>query len=106
MSTHIYNNNSLINTIANGSLNHGLTLSNNAGLTFSNNTGLTLSNNAVLNSITLELEENIVEYIDFAFKIMGVKISYSQFKEMSESERKSFLRDLKINKIMYDRSES
>ena len=44
--------------------------------------------------------EKLIEYIDFAFKIMGIEISYSQFQKMNESEKKSFLRDLKINKII------
>ena len=51
------------------------------------------------NSLIFEAEK-LIEYIDFAFKIMGIEISYSQFQEMNESEKKSFLRDLKINKII------
>jgi hypothetical protein len=51
------------------------------------------------NDLILE-SEKLIEYIDFAFKIMGIEISYSQFQKMNEFEKKSFLRDLKINKII------
>lgn len=51
------------------------------------------------NDVTSELV-NLVEYTDFVFKIMGIDMSFDKFKEMSELERKSFLRDIKINKII------
>lgn len=51
-------------------------------------------------SYTVDLNEALVEYIDFAFQIMGIDLNYEDFKKMSESERKSFLRDIKINKIL------
>lgn len=60
---------------------------------------LTISSIPSHNDLILE-SEKLIEYIDFAFKIMGIEISYSQFQKMNESEKKSFLRDLKINKII------
>lgn len=51
-------------------------------------------------SYTVDLNKALVEYIDFAFQIMGIDLNYEDFKKMSESERKSFLRDIKINKIL------
>lgn len=51
-------------------------------------------------SYTVDLNKALVEYIDFAFQIMGIDLNYEDFKKMSEPERKSFLRDIKINKIL------
>ena len=45
-------------------------------------------------------KEDLVEFINFAFEIIGVDISYQKFKEMSREERKSFLREIKLNKIL------
>jgi hypothetical protein len=45
-------------------------------------------------------DEDLVEFINFAFEIIGVDISYQKFKEMSREERKSFLREIKLNKIL------
>lgn len=43
---------------------------------------------------------DIIQYIDFSFKILGIDLDFSKFQEMGEDERKSFLRDIKINKII------
>lgn len=51
-------------------------------------------------SYTVDLNSSLVEYIDFAFQIMGIDLNYEDFKKMSDSERKAFLRDIKINKIL------
>lgn len=44
--------------------------------------------------------QDVIQYIDFSFKILGIDLDFSKFQEMTESERKSFLRDTKINKII------
>jgi hypothetical protein len=51
-------------------------------------------------SYTIDLKEELVEYIDFAFQVMGIDLSYEDFKKMSDDEKKAFLRDIKINKIL------
>lgn len=42
----------------------------------------------------------MIDYIDFAFQIMGIDLTYQDFKNMSSDERKAFLRDIKINKLI------
>jgi predicted phosphoribosyltransferase len=50
---------------------------------------------------TLESEVfECVQYIDFAFEVMGIDLSYEEFKRMSQDEKKAFLRDIKLNKIL------
>lgn len=52
-------------------------------------------------SYHLDIEENsITEYIDFIAEILGIDINYEKFKKMSVSEKKSLIRDIKINKII------
>ena len=49
---------------------------------------------------TVDLNKTLVEYIDFAFEVMGIDLNYEDFKRMSPDEKKAFLRDIKINKIL------
>lgn len=51
-------------------------------------------------SYTIDIRGELVEYIDFAFQVMGIDLSYEDFKKMSSDEKKVFLRDIKINKIL------
>lgn len=51
-------------------------------------------------SYTVDLNSSLVEYIDFAFEVMGIDLNYEDFKKMSADEKKAFLRDIKINKIL------
>jgi len=45
-------------------------------------------------------DRNLIEFIEFAFQIMGIDLTYADFKRMSDDEKKAFLRDIKINKIL------
>lgn len=42
----------------------------------------------------------MIEFIEFALRIMGVDLSYSEFKEMSEQDKAAFIRDLKIDRVL------
>jgi hypothetical protein len=44
--------------------------------------------------------DSMTEYIDFIAEILGIDINYEKFKKMSDCEKKSFLRDIKINNIL------
>ena len=41
-----------------------------------------------------------IEYFDFIVLILGIEITFEEFKSMNSNERKSFIRDLKIKKIL------
>ena len=45
-------------------------------------------------------DQETVEFIEFAFQIMGIDMTFTKFKSMSPEEKKAFLRDIKINKIL------
>lgn len=44
--------------------------------------------------------DDLIEYIDLLYSIVGVDIKFDGFCKMSESERKSFIREIKIEKII------
>ena len=44
--------------------------------------------------------DDLIEYIDLLYSIVGVDIKFDGFCQMSESERKSFIRQIKIEKII------
>ena len=48
----------------------------------------------------VDINKDLIEYIEFAFQVMGIDLSYEDFKKMSDDEKKAFLRDIKINKIL------
>ena len=43
---------------------------------------------------------DLVDYIDLLYHLMGVDITYKDWHEMSDSDKLSFARDLKIKKII------
>ena len=68
------------------------------------NTTITGSQNIAIGyssgTYTVDVREELVEYIDFSFQVMGIDLNYQDFKKMSSDEKKAFLRDIKINKIL------
>jgi hypothetical protein len=48
----------------------------------------------------VDINKDLIEYIDFAFQVMGIDLTYQDFKKMSSDEKKAFLRDIKINKLL------
>ncbi len=47
-----------------------------------------------------KIDSSLVNYVDLLFDIMGVDITYEKFQLMSDGERKQFIRDVKINRII------
>jgi len=45
-------------------------------------------------------DQNLIDFIEFSFKVMGIDLTYAGFKNMSSDEKKAFLRDIKINKLL------
>ena len=44
--------------------------------------------------------DNLIEYINLLYSIVGIDIKFDEFQNMSESEKKSFIREIKIEKII------
>ena len=63
--------------------------------------GITTTTSGSYNYVIPHTEDkNLIEYIDFISTILGIDINYEKFKKMSDSEKKSFLREIKINNIL------
>jgi hypothetical protein len=62
----------------------------------SNSSGSSISTSYVLENDF----ETIIEYIDMSYQIMGIDMNFEKFKEMSQSDKQSFIRDIKIKKIL------
>jgi hypothetical protein len=41
-----------------------------------------------------------IEYFNFIVEILGIDITFDEFKLMNDAEKKSFIRDLKIKKVL------
>jgi hypothetical protein len=40
--------------------------------------------------ITLGFDQELIEFIEFAFQIMGIDLTYADFKRMSDDEKRHF----------------
>lgn len=47
-----------------------------------------------------KIDKSLVEYTDILYSLMGIDITYERFQKMSDEERKQFIRDIKLNKII------
>jgi hypothetical protein len=41
-----------------------------------------------------------IEFIEFAFKLIGIDLKYEDYIKLSDSDKKAILRDFKISKII------
>ena len=77
-----------------------ITNSGNNYTTTSGGTNYTTTSGSYNYGIPHTEDKNLIEYIDFISTILGIDINYEKFKKMSDSEKKSFLREIKINNIL------
>lgn len=57
-------------------------------------------NTYALNNKIEESNKRVIDYIEFILKIIGIDMSYDKFLNMSDNDKKQFLRDIKIDKII------
>ena len=62
----------------------------------SNSNSITWSDGVFMNS-------DIIEYIDIFYQFMGIDMDYERFSEMTKDEKKGFIRDLKLKKLIEDK---
>lgn len=67
-----------------------------SGTTLTGNTTINWGNGITMNS-------DIIEYIDIFYQFMGIDMDYKRFSEMTKEEKKGFVRDLKLQKIIDDK---
>jgi hypothetical protein len=49
------------------------------------------------------MNSDIIEYIDIFYQFMGIDMNYERFSKMTKDEKKSFIRDLKLQKLIDDK---
>ena len=48
----------------------------------------------------VDLNTDMIEFFELVLIVMGIDLTFEEFKNMSKDERMSLLRDLKINKVL------
>jgi len=61
------------------------------------------TNNTISWSDGSFMNSDIVEYIDIFYQLMGIDMDYERFSKMTKDEKKSFIRDLKLQKLIDDK---
>lgn len=51
-------------------------------------------------TINVSMNSDIIEYIDIFYQFMGIDMDYKRFSEMTKEEKKGFIRDLKLQKLI------
>ena len=49
------------------------------------------------------MNSDIIEYIDIFYQLMGIDMDYNRFSIMSKEEKRSFIRDIKLQKLIDDK---
>ena len=60
-------------------------------------------NNTISWSDGISMNSDIVEYIDIFYQLMGIDMDYNRFSIMSKEEKRSFIRDIKLQKLIDDK---
>ena len=48
----------------------------------------------------MDQNEKVKDFIEFGLQIMGIDLTYDKFIEMDEMERKTFIRDYRLEKLL------
>jgi hypothetical protein len=51
----------------------------------------------------ISMNSDIVEYVDIFYQLMGIDMDYKRFSLMSKEEKRSFIRDIKLQKLIDDK---
>lgn len=74
------------------------------GSPYWNNTPVISSPNTTLSwGNGISIDSDIVEYIDIFYQLMGIDMDYKRFSIMSKEEKRSFIRDIKLQKLIDDK---
>ena len=60
-------------------------------------------NNTISWSDGISMNSDIVEYIDIFYQLMGIDMDYKRFSIMTKEEKRSFIRDIKLQKLIDDK---
>lgn len=49
--------------------------------------------------------KDVKDFVEFVLEILGIKLKFEDFVQMSESDKISFLRDYKLNQILKNKED-
>jgi len=73
---------------------------NNTSTTITGPVGSYLVSDGNGNAIWSTKNDKMIEFVEFALELMGLDLKYSDFENMSDSDKIAMIRDMKINKII------
>jgi len=79
-----------------------------ANITTSTSTGTLINSGGFINGggySWVDKTEDIKDFVEFVLEILGIELKYEDFIKMSESDKKRFIRDWKINQILKNKEE-
>ena len=66
---------------------------------------ITGSNNTSIGYSYVDPFQNSKDFIEFGLQILGIDLTYDKFIEMDEMERKTFIRDYRLEKLLKNNEE-
>ena len=51
----------------------------------------------------ISINSDIIEYVDIFYQLMGIDMDYKRFSIMTKEEKRSFIRDIKLQKLIDDK---
>lgn len=66
---------------------------------------ITGSNNMAIGYSYVDPFQNSKDFIEFGLQLMGIDLTYDKFIEMNELERKTFIRDYRLEKLLKNNEE-
>ena len=66
----------------------------------------TISNGSNNTSISYSYQnEKVKDFIEFGLQLMGIDLTFEEFEKMTELEKKTFMRDYKLDKLLKNNEE-
>lgn len=63
------------------------------------------SNNTSIGYSWVDQNEKVKDFIEFGLQLMGIDLTFDQFEKMTELEKKTFMRDYKLDKLLKNNEE-
>jgi hypothetical protein len=63
------------------------------------------SSNIAYNYDLVDRNEKLKDFIEFSLQLMGIDLTFDEFKNMSEIEKKTFIRDYKLEKLLKNKED-
>ena len=77
-----------------------------SNLTSTSTGTLIINGNSLSSSYSwIDTNRDIRDFVEFALEILGIDLKYEDFIKMSESDKKTFIRNWKLNQILKNKED-